>query len=77
MRSFLSCCTVSLVISISCFKVHSSIGHLVCFFDSRNTIVSGGNSYVLMPVVQRKVEGILPGKEGRESSVTCTSQVDS
>ena len=31
-------------ISISCFKVQSSIGHLVWFFDSRNSIVSGGNS---------------------------------
>ena len=30
--------------SISCFKVQSSIGHLVWFFDSRNSIVSGGNS---------------------------------
>ena len=31
-------------LSVSCFKVQSSIGHLVWFFDSRNSIVSGGNS---------------------------------
>ena len=30
-------------VSISCFKVQSSIGHLVCFFDSGNSIVSGAN----------------------------------
>ena len=30
-------------VSISCFKVQSSIGHLVWFFDSGNSIVSGAN----------------------------------
>ena len=31
-------------VSISCFKVQSSIGHLVFgFFDSQNSTVSGGN----------------------------------
>ena len=28
-------------VSISCFKVQSSIGHLVCFFDNGNSVVSG------------------------------------
>ena len=32
-------------VSISCFKVQSSIGHLVWFFDSGNSIVSGGKSW--------------------------------
>ena len=30
-------------VSISPFKVHSSFGHLVWFFDSGNSIVSGAN----------------------------------
>ena len=30
-------------VSISCFKVQSSIGHLVWFFDSGNSIVYGAN----------------------------------
>ena len=30
-------------VSISCFKVQSSIGHLVWFFDSGNSIVSGAS----------------------------------
>ena len=30
-------------VSISCVKVQSSIGHLVWFFDSGNSIVSGAN----------------------------------
>ena len=30
-------------VSISCFKVQSSIGHLVWFFDSGNSILSGAN----------------------------------
>ena len=29
--------------SISCFKVQGSIGHLVWFFDSGNSILSGVN----------------------------------
>ena len=32
-------------VSISCFKVQSSIGHLVCFFNSGNSIVSGVNPW--------------------------------
>ena len=31
-------------VSISCFEVQSSLGHLVWFFDSRNSIVSVENS---------------------------------
>ena len=34
-------------VSISCFKVQSSIGHLVWFFDSGNSIVSGANPWCL------------------------------
>ena len=30
-------------VSISCSKVQSSIGNLVCFFESGNSIVSGAN----------------------------------
>ena len=30
-------------VSISCFKAQSSIGHLLWFFDSGNSIVSGAN----------------------------------
>ena len=33
----------SLSVSISRFKVQGSIGHLVWFFDSGNSIVSGAN----------------------------------
>jgi hypothetical protein len=32
-------------VSISCFKVQSSIGHLVWFFDSENSLVSEWNSW--------------------------------
>ena len=32
-------------VSISCFKVQSSIGHLVFFFDSENSLVSEWNSW--------------------------------
>ena len=35
-------------VSISCFKVQSSIDHLVCLFDSGNSIVSGANCGVLI-----------------------------
>ena len=41
--AFSHCCMVH----ISCFKVQSSIGHLVWFFDNVNSIVSGGNSWCL------------------------------
>ena len=32
-------------VSVSCFKVQSSIGHLVWFFDSENSLVSEWNSW--------------------------------
>ena len=35
----------SLSVSISRFKVQSSIGHLVWFFDSENSLVSEWNSW--------------------------------
>ena len=44
-------------VSISCFKVQSSIGHLVWFFDSKNSIVSGANlwcPWALIPVSRKK-----------------------
>ena len=41
----------SVSVSISCFKVQSSIGHLVWFFDSGNSILSGGNSWYDMSAI--------------------------
>ena len=39
-------------VSISCFKVQISIVHLVCFFDSGKSLVSGAN--LLCPWCKRK-----------------------
>ena len=43
-------------VSISSFKVQSSIGHLVWFFDSGNSIVSGANLWCPYPVRFPQIE---------------------
>ena len=41
-------------VSISCFKVQSSIGHLVWFFDSRNSKVSGAKLWCPCSFLEEK-----------------------
>ena len=46
-------------VSISCFKVQSSIGHLVWFFDSENSILSGANLCCPLRKASRKKVAVL------------------
>ena len=54
----------SLSVSISRFKVQSSIGNLVCFFDSGNSIVSGAN--LNMATILQKSKDIVKTERGFE-----------